>query len=306
MTSARPGEQAVRRAVAVSLATTVAVVAFKLAAAAATHSISVLSEALQSLVDIAMSAVTLWTVRIASLPADEDHPYGHGRAEVISSALQMLVVIGTAGVIAWQATLRLADPRPIDPDWGLAAMAFAAVANTLVSRYLVRTAKQYGSAALEGEAQHLNGDTWASVGVLGGLIAVKLTGWPTLDPVVAIVFTGLGAFFAVRQLVRLTHQLMDGSLPPAEVAKVQEALHLHSHVRGFHNLRTRQTGNVRIVTLHVMLDDDLTFVEAHDLAEDVEASLRDVLGGALVTVHYEPYLAEMEHQAREHAPGGGM
>ncbi|MBX3110931.1 MAG: cation transporter [Fimbriimonadaceae bacterium] len=306
MTSAGPGGQAVRRAVVVSLSTTVVVVVAKLAAAAASHSISVLSEALQSLVDVAMSVLTLWTVRLSSIPADDDHPYGHGRAEVISSAVQMLVVIGTAAVIAWQATLRLATPREIDPDWGLAAMAFAIVANTVVSRHLVKTARQYGSAALEGEAQHLNGDTWASVGVLAGLIAVKGTGWPVLDPLVAIFFTGLGAFFAVRQLVRLTHQLMDGSLPAEEVARVEEALRRHGHVRGFHNLRTRQTGQVRIVTLHVLLDDDLTFVEAHDLAEDVEASLRDVLGGALVTVHYEPYLAELEHQAREHQPSEGM
>lgn len=303
---ARPGENAVRRAVAVSLASTVIVVALKLAAAAVSHSVSVLSEGLQSVVDIVMSAVALWTIRLASIPPDEDHPYGHGRAEVISSALQMLVVIGTAFVIAWQATLRLANPVPVHPDWGLAAMAYSAIANTLVARYCLRVAKQHGSAALEGEAQHLNSDTFASVGVLAGLAVVKITAWPTLDPVIAIVFTSLGAVFAVRQLVRLTHQLMDGSLPPGEVAKVEEALHTHVHVRGFHNLRTRQTGNVRIVTLHVLLDDDLSFVEAHDLAEDVEAELRQVLGGALVTVHYEPYLAELEHQAREHAPGDAM
>ena len=302
----RPGEQAIRKAVALSLATTVVVVAVKLAAAAATHSVSVLSEALQSLVDIAMSAVTLLTVRFASQPPDEDHPYGHGRAEVISSAFQMLVVIGTAGVIAWQASLRLANPKPIDPDWGLAAMAFAAVANTAVAAHLVRTAKTYGSTALEGEAEHLRSDTWASVGVLAGLLAVKATGWPPLDPLVAILFTGLGAFFAVRQLVRLTHQLMDGSLPVEEVAKVERVLHDHEHVRGFHNLRTRRSGQIRIVTLHVLLDDDLTFVEAHDLAEDVEAHLRDVLGGAIVTAHYEPYLAEMEHQAREHGSADGV
>ncbi len=305
MTVARPGVNAVRRAVAVSLVSTIIVVAVKLGAAAVTHSVSVLSEALQSLVDIAMAAVTLWTIRVASRPPDEDHPYGHGRAEVISSAVQMLVVIGTASVIAWQAALRLAKPIEIAPDWGIAALAYSAVANTLVARYLVRVAKSHQSAALEGEAQHLNSDTWTSLGVLLGLLLVKATNWPVLDPAVAILFTLVGAVFAVRQLMHLTHQLMDGSLPADDIARVEAALQTHGHVRGFHGLRTRQTGHVRIVTLHVLLDDDLTFVQAHDLAEDVEASLRDVLGGALVTVHYEPYLSEMEHQAQEHTVEGG-
>lgn len=288
------------RAAKVSLIATSVVVAVKLAAAYLSGSVSVLAEGLQSLVDVAMSALALWAVRWGARPADEDHPWGHGKAEVLVSGFQMLVVIGTALVIAWQAALRLQNPPEIVVGWGLGAMVFSALSNTAVILYLKRTAKEHGSAALEGEAQHLQGDTFASLGILAGLVAYALTGWGPLDPLVAIAFTLVGALFAYRQLNRVLHQLLDGALPPDEVAKVEVALMEHPGVKGFHQLRTRMGGDIREVSLHVLLDDHLTFVEAHDLAEEVEDHLSQVLGGARVTAHYEPFEAEIEHRREEH------
>lgn len=288
------------RAARVSLSATVLVVAVKLFAAGVSGSVSVLSEALQSLLDVAMSAATLWAVRVTAAPPDEEHPYGHGKAEILLSAFQMVVVVFTAGAIAWQAALRLNDPVKIQVDAGIAAMTFAVVSNLVVIGYLRRVGRATGSYALQGEAEHLRGDTFASLGVLVGLLAVHATGWMQLDPIIALVFTALGAFFAIRQLRRLVHPLMDGSLPPAEVALIKRTLEAHPESRGYHNLRTRQSGQLRVVSLHVMLDDHLTFVQAHDLAEQIESELSSVLGGALVTVHYEPFEAEMAHRAQEH------
>lgn len=290
----------VLRAAGVSLALTCLVVAVKLGAAQLSGSISVLAEGMQSLVDVALSAAALLTIRWAARPPDEDHPWGHGKAEVLLSAFQMLVVIGTALVIAWQAALRLESPPEIEAGWGLAAMGFSVVVNSGVILYLKRTAKDHGSPALAGEAEHLRGDTLASLGVLAGLVAYMVTGWRPLDPIVAILFTLVGAFFALRQLTRVLHHLMDGALPPEEVGRVEAALHAHPEVRGYHQVRTRMSGGLREVTLHVLLDDELTFVEAHDLAEEVESELSLVLGGARVTVHYEPFEAELEHRREEH------
>jgi cation diffusion facilitator family transporter len=289
-----------QRAATVSLVSTVIVVAVKLVAAAVTGSVAVLAEGLQSMLDVAMSAAALWAVRVSAKPPDEDHPYGHGKAELLLSAGQMVLVVLTAGVIAWQAALRIHEPKAIEPDWGLVAMGYAVLANGVVIAYLRRKARTTGSAALAGEAEHLRGDVLASLGVLLGLGAVKVTGWAVLDPIVALVFTALGAGFAIRQLRRVLHPLMDGALPPEELARIAEVLEAHPEARGSHNVRTRNAGPMRIVTLHVLLDDDLSFVRAHEIAEQIEDELSRSLGGALVTVHYEPYEAETAHRAEAH------
>lgn len=274
--------------------------AIKLVGAGMSGSIAVLAEAIQSTLDIALSLAALWTLKLAAKPPDEDHPYGHGKAELLLSAFQMVLVILTAAVIAWQAALHLHNPQTIQPGWGLGAMVYAVVANSLVIVYLKRMAKQTSSAALDGEAEHLRGDVFASLGIVVGLLAYVATGWKQLDPIIAIVFTLLGAFFAIKQLRKVLHPLMDGALPPEELARIEQVLKEHPHSRGYHLVRTRQAGLLRIVSLHVMLDDHLSFVEAHDIAEQIESELSNVLGGALVTVHYEPYEAEIEHRKREH------
>lgn len=294
-------ERIAARAAAVSLAATAVVVAFKLLAAGLSGSVSVTAEALQSTLDVAMSALALVTIRVAAKPPDREHPYGHGKAELLLSAFQMIVVILTAVGIAWFAVLRLMNPRPLTPDWGIAAMGYAALSNLVVIGYLQRVGKRTNSAALLGEAEHLRGDLLASLGVLLGLLAYSVTRLPWIDPAVAIAFTLLAITFAARQLVRTVHPLMDGALPEEELHRLEEVLRAHPQVRGFHNVRTRDSGRLRTVLLHVMLDDALSFVHAHEIAEQIEDELQNALAGAMVTVHYEPYLAELAHRAEAHA-----
>ncbi len=290
----------VDRAAKVALASTVVVVAIKLAAAALSDSVSVLAEGLQSLIDVLMSLAVVWTLRIAAAPPDEEHPFGHGKAELIASAFQMLVVLFTAAVVVWQSVHRFAEPHDIVPVYGIAALAYALVANFLVATYLRRTLKTAKSPLLQGEIEHIRSDSLASAGILIGLVVYQFTLWPPLDPLLAIAFTAIGAFFALRQLRRIIHPLMDGSLPSHDIASLERVLKDHEDVRGYHNLHTRETGQVRYVSLHVLLDDDLTFVQAHDLAEQIEDELSDALGGAHVTLHYEPAEAEREHRRLEH------
>lgn len=289
-----------QNAILISVISTTIVVIFKLIAAALSDSISVLAESIQSLLDVALSLAAFWTIKLADKPADEDHPFGHGKAELLLSAFQMVLVIGTAAIIAWQAALHLHDPRPIKPDWGLAAMGYAVITNTLMVIFLKKKAAETHSPALDGEAEHLRGDIFASMGIIVGLVLYQLTGIKQIDPIVAIAFTLLGAFFAIRKLREVLHPLMDGALPPEELEIISKSLNEHPETRGFHNVLTKKSGLLRVVTLHVMLDDHLSFVEAHEIAEQIESELSHALGGALVTVHYEPYEAELAHRELNH------
>jgi cation diffusion facilitator family transporter len=296
----RTGSRLIRRAALVSLGSTVLVVAFKLVAAAFTHSIAVLAEGLQSLLDVFMSLLVVWSLKIADEPPDEDHPYGHGKAELLTSAFQMVLVLFSAAIIVWQASVRLFEPSEIHPFWGIVAISYSIVANIAVFTYIRFVLRRHKSDVLQGEKAHLLSDTLASAGVLAGLLVYQAIGWAPLDPLIAIVFTLVGAAFAFRQLKKVVHPLMDGALPEREVAKIEKILNDHPEVRGYHRVQTRESGRERFVDIHVLLDDDLAFVRAHELAEHIEDHLSAALGGARVTLHYEPAEAEFEHREREH------
>ncbi len=289
-----------QRAALLSVISTTVVVAVKLVAAVLSGSISVLAEALQSSVDILMAGITLATIRYAALPPDPKHPYGHGKAEFLSSAFQMLVILSSGIFILIASIHRLTQPEKIEWGWGAIAMGYTVISNTAVAMYLQRLGKRIQSQALLSEATHLKGDTLASAGVLVGVLLVGITKYPPLDAIIAIVFTLATMTIALFQLKNVLHPLMDGALPAAETTAIENLLKNHPEARGFHNLRTRLVGAVRYVDLHVMLDDNLTFVRAHELAEELEEEMRTALGGAVVTIHYEPYESEMAHRAKEH------
>lgn len=276
------------------------VVVIKLYGAYRSGSISVLAEGLQSTVDILMSLLAFAAVSYSAKPPDERHAYGHGKAELLSSAVQMIFVLGSSVFILIQAYVRFVTPRPIAWDWGLAMMALALFINLGLTSFIRQTANRTGSTALHSEALHLRSDLITSVGVLVGVGLVALTGQDRLDPIAAAAFTVIAMVAAVRQLVSVVHPLMDGALPPEEIAKIVQVLDSHTEVRGYHNVRTRNAGSLRHLELHVMLDDDLSFPMAHEIAEQVEAEISKALGGALVSIHYEPYEAEVEHRMKEH------
>jgi len=279
---------------------TVVAVIVKVVAGRASGSVSVLSEGLQSAADVLVSFAVLQTVRWSSRPADESHPYGHGKAELIMGLLQAVVVIAASVWILVMAHHRLVNPTAIKVDWGIAAMAYTLCANTLVAAYLSRVANRTKSMALRSEVLHLRSDSLAALGVLLGLVAVGLTGWTPLDPIVAAVFVVIAMVTVGASLRDVLHPLMDGALPDADRKRIDETLGKMSGVRGWHNVRGRSMGSKRVLELHVLLDDDLSFVRAHEMAEEVESALSRALDGALVSVHYEPFAAETRHRREEH------
>lgn len=284
-----------------SLCATTVVVAVKFLAAFESRSIGVLSEALQSTMDILVSCVALATLRYVARPPDEDHPYGHGKAEFLTGAFQMIVVMCSGLFILWEAYRRFLHPQPILWDWGAAAMLYTLGSNMAMSAVLRRVGKTTSSAALLSESTHLKGDSFACAGLLAGMIVVGITGNFILDPIFGAAFATIAIGIAYGQLRAVLHPLMDGALPARDVAALERVLDSHPQVRGYHNLRTRQVGAWKTVELHVTLDDRLSFVDAHAIAEDIEAELRNTLDRTAVTIHYEPHEVEEEHQAREHS-----
>ena len=205
-------------AAAVSIASNAILIVLKLAAAAVTGSIAILTEAAHSSIDLIASVVAFYSVRKADEPADEDHPYGHQKVENLAAAIEgMLILIG-AGVIVFESVRRLAQGSEIESiGIGIAVIAFSALANLVVSAYLYRRARATDSPALEGDAAHLRADAFTSTGVLAGLALVEITGIQAFDPATALLVAAAIVFSGLRILNRSSRELVDQALPPEEL-----------------------------------------------------------------------------------------
>ena len=289
-----------RRAARLSVFSNAGLVAVKIAAGLMSGSISVLAEGVQSTVDILASLMIYASLGVAGRPPDMRHPYGHGKVESLTSVLQMLLILGSTAFILYQAYRRLMHPRMPDVDWGIGAMGIALVVDLALSSYLLRVARTTESLALEAEAQHLRSDMYACVGVLLGLVAVRLTGWAPLDPIIAALLSLVVIVTAIRLMGISLRPLLDQSLPAEEEAQIRRTLDADDRVMGYHRLRTRQAGTQRHVDVHVMLKDSLPLSGAHAIGEEVEQALRKTLRNLDVVVHIEPYEDELSHQAAQH------
>lgn len=261
----------------------------KVVAYAVTGSVGLLSDAVESLVNLVGALMALWMLTVAARGPDDEHAYGHTKAEYFSSGVEGSLILFAAISIAAAAVQRLLVPRPLhELGLGLAVSVGASAVNLLVSRVLLNAGRRYRSVTLEANARHLLTDVWTSVGVLIALGAVYLTGWQRLDPIVAlgvaanIVFTGFGI---VRESIR---GLMDTALPLHEREQVRSVI--ERHVRDgiqFHALRTRQSGARRFVSVHVLVPGEWTVSRGHQLLEEIESGIRTVLPGATVFTHLE-------------------
>jgi cation diffusion facilitator family transporter len=283
------------------LGANVFLVAIKVAAGFASGSVSVLAEGIQSSMDVVASALILLTVRAAAAPPDPAHPYGHGKVEHLASVAQMLLILGTVGYLLSTAWERWQHPVMPRLDWGAAALAISILMNVLVGRHLMRVSRETDSPALAAEATHLRSDMLSCVGVLAGLALVGVTGEPRLDPAVAGLMTVVIAATAIRLLRDSVRPLLDERLPADEEARVRAVLDADPQVLDYHRLRTRRAGAHRLMDLHILLDDDLTFRESHAISEEVEDAIRRVLPNVDVIVHTEPYHEERQHQLEAHS-----
>jgi len=255
-----------------------------------TGSVGLLSDALESVVNLAGAMMALAMITIAEQPADDHHAYGHGKAEYFSAGFEGLLILLAAIGIAVAAIERLRDPQPLEQlGIGLAVSVMASIVNLLASRILLAAGRKHRSMTLEADAQHLMTDVWTSAGVIAGVAAVALTGWLWLDPVLALLVALNIVWTGWKLLRRSTEGLMDVALPPSDHALVLAVLTRYRQQGiDYHALRTRESGARRFVELHVLVPGEWTIQRGHELAERLESDIRLALPQTTVLTHLEP------------------
>ncbi len=265
-------------------------ICLKLSAWWLTGSIGMLADALESLVNLVAAGMALVMLTVAAQPADEDHAYGHGKAEYFSGALEGILIILAAAGIGWTAVQRLFAPQPLDQTvTGLFVAGVATAINGVVAFILLRAGRCYDSLTLEADGQHLLTDVWTSLGVVVGIGLVALTGWYVLDPVIALVVALHITVTGIHLVRRAVAGLMDTALPAEELAAIHTALaDLNDHGCDYHALRTRQSGARRFISFHLLVPDTWSIQQAHAMAEQVEAAVRAAVPNSTVFTHLEP------------------
>lgn len=273
----------------ISIAAAVVTIILKTVAYQLTGSVGLLSDAIESLVNLVGGIMALSMLTIAARPADDDHAYGHSKAEYFSSGVEGALILVAAVSIAVAATSRLLHPQALQQvGVGLAVSVLASGVNLGVALLLLRVGKKRHSITLEANAHHLLTDVWTSVGVLVGVGAVVLTGWQWMDPVVALLVAANILWTGSRIVWRSIAGLMDLTLPAEDLAEVQRVLGTYQNDEvQFHALRTRQAGARKFVQVHVLVPGGWTVQRGHDLLEKIEASLSAVLPNLSVFTHLE-------------------
>ncbi|MCC6259675.1 MAG: cation transporter [Anaerolineales bacterium] len=255
-----------------------------------TGSIGLLSDALESFVNLAGAMMALAMLSIAARPADEDHLYGHSKAEYFSSSVEGTLILAAAISIGAAALQRLTAPKPLEAvGVGIIVSLLAALINLAVAQILLRASQRERSITLEANSHHLMTDVWTSVGVIGGIGLVSLTGWQILDPLIALLVAANIVWSGIQIIRKSVLGLMDTALPPNEQALVHKILqsHMQKNVQ-YHALRTRQSGARRFVSVHVLVPGHWSVQRGHQLLERIEADIRQALPFATVFTHLEP------------------
>jgi cation diffusion facilitator family transporter len=273
-----------------SIAAAVATIGLKAVAWRLTGSVGLLSDALESLVNLAAAVMTLAMLTIAARPPDEEHAYGYSKAEYFSSGLEGTLIFVAAVIIGIAAIERLLAAQPLERvGFGLAASVAASMVNFAVARVLLRAGRRWHSIALEADAQHLMTDVWTSAGVITGVLLVALTDWLWLDPVIALAVAVHIIWIGVGILRRSVGGLLDHALPEHERRAIEAALDpFRAQGIEFHALRTRAAAGRSFVSMHVLVPGGWSVQRGHDLVEEIETRVRDTVANATVFTHLEP------------------
>ena len=285
-----------------SVAAAIATISLKTLAWRLTDSVGLLSDALESLINLAAALLVLSMLRLAASPPDENYPYGLSKAEYFSAGIEgALIVIAAAGIV-WAALPRLINPRALDmPFEGLTLTVLASAINYGVAIVLLRVGREHHSITLEADGRHLMTDVWTSAAVITGVALVYITGWLRLDALIAlavsahILWTGFGL---VRRSVR---GLLDPAISAQDQAEVTKLIDEYSRRYGvsFHALRTRQAGARRFVSFHLLVPDAWTVAQAHRLSEEIEARMRAMVPNAAIFTHIEPISDPASYEDQE-------
>ena len=273
-----------------SIAAALTTIALKTSAYFLTGSVGLLSDAVESLVNLAGALMALGMLTIAARPPDDDHTFGHSKAEYFASGVEGLLILSAALAIGYTAVSRLLDPQPLEQmGVGLLVSSAASLVNFVVARILLQAGKKYHSITLEADAKHLMTDVWTSVGVIGGLAVAAVSGWSILDPLVALAVAANIVWTAIDLLRRSVNGLMDAALPEAEQQQIAAIMAQYRQKQvDFHALRTRQAASRRFISVHLLVPGNWTVHDAHHIAEDFESDIRSALGDAIIHTHLEP------------------
>jgi cation diffusion facilitator family transporter len=275
----------------------VGLIIFKVIVGLLTHSISILAQAADSLLDLFAGVITLSAVRFAAKPADAEHQYGHGKAEDIAGVGQGIFIFIAGGLIIYAAIVRIITKHYIveQPEAGIAVMAVSIVVSIFLSRHLLRVSRRTGSVALEANARNIATDVYSTSAVLVGLVILQFTKLNIVDPILAIGVAIYISKVALDTIRKPISGLLDEKLPPSEQAIIEDCLGKHSReVSGFHALRTRRAGSQSYIDLHLVMAGDISLEQAHQICDQIEGEIQSVLHEASIIIHAEPCDNECE------------
>ncbi|HEV8224275.1 MAG TPA: cation diffusion facilitator family transporter [Rubrobacteraceae bacterium] len=279
-----------RRYAVLSIVAAVLTIGLKLGAYFLTGSVGLFSDAAESVVNLVAAVAALWALLYASRPPDEEHAFGHDKAEYFSSGLESALILIAAvwiGITAWD---RLMDPQPLhNVGIGLSITLVAAAINGIVALIILRAGRRLRSITLQADAQHLLTDVWTSLGVVLGIATVYVTGWLVLDPLIGLLVTANILWTGVRLLRDTAQGLLDRALPPEDRKVISRVLSRYEE-KGikFHALRTRASGPRRFISMHVLVPGEWTVQQGHDLSEQIEKDLAEALPQSTFFIHIEP------------------
>lgn len=257
-----------------------------------TNSISILASAVDSFLDVMASSVNFYSIRKSEKPADHDHKFGHGKAEGLAGLFQTFIIGSSAVYLIYLSVLRLLDGENlVSVGWGIAIIALSMVVSFFLTRHIKRVAEETGSLILSADSLHYKFDLYTNGGILAGLLVIKITGLNIIDPIISILVAALIIWSTKDILIESIDILMDKELPPDTVRKIEDVIMgFNPDVRSYHKLKTRNAGSVKFVEFHVVMDHTLTFVESHEIAEEIVRAIKERIGNSEVTVHVDPDL----------------
>ncbi|MBB4566024.1 cation diffusion facilitator family transporter [Rhizobium leucaenae] len=284
------GNQTIRQLALWGVPLSLGVLALKMLAWWVTGSVALLSDALESLVNVVAAFIAFFVIRYAQKPADHDHPFGHHKAEYLSAVTEGAMIIVAALMIVQEAVGHLGNPQPLQaPVLGLAINFAAGIVNGLWALTLIRAGREHRSPALTADGQHIMSDVYTSVGVLLGLLLALGTGYPIFDPVLAILVAVNILYQGWKVISNSIDGLMDKAVLPEEEVVIKEAIATHANGSlGVHDLKTRRAGAVTFVDFHLVVPAAMPVREAHRICDRLEDAIRAIHAGAEITIHVEP------------------
>lgn len=278
-----------QKAALLSIISNSLLIIFKLVAGILMNSVSVISEAIHSSIDLLASLVAYFSIKKAKEPADADHPYGHGKYENVSGAFEAILILIAAILIIYEAVKKMISHAEIQSaEMGIGVMLISSAMNLIISTNLFRVAKKTDSVALEADAMHLFTDVFTSFGVLLGLVAIKLTHIYIIDPIIAMVVAALIIKASIDLTRKALGDLVDTSLPKEETQIIEDIINKYSEVTSYHKLRTRKSGERREIDVHIRMADATPLIDAHKLCNIIEDDIKRALPNVYITIHLEP------------------